>query len=84
MIKDNRVLFGVVAAPTLGAMYYGGYKIGSFKIDDGETKSIHVQVLDPHVIAKSRSHGTRATLDLIEKTWPNAVRATARINAKTE
>lgn len=73
LIENNKPVFGFVAAPTFGTVYYGGPEIGSFKkVGDQNAEQIHAQTLHPHVAAISRSHVSEVTQSFIKERWPGA------------
>lgn len=60
LIKGNRPVLGVVYAPVLNWLYWGGLNLGAFKRTDEGTKSIHTTTPDlSHAglkVVASRSH----------------------------
>ena len=59
LVRDHRPVLGVVAAPVLGLVYYGGAGLGAFVAQaDGSERPIHVRrpAANPLVIVGSRSH----------------------------
>ncbi len=75
LVDGAKPSFGLVAAPTMDTIYYGGPDMGSFKkVGSSEPESIHVASLDPHVVAVSRSHVIEATEEYIDGHYPGAKR----------
>lgn len=73
LVDGDRPTFGLVAAPTLDTVYYGGPEMGSFKkVGDGPALPIHTNELDPHVVAISRTHTIEATERYINEYYPTA------------
>lgn len=70
LIKDGVAVFGVVGAPALGLMYWGGIEIGAFCACHGVIESIHVSDPDtrlPLRIVASKSHLSAETVAFIDK-----------------
>ncbi len=73
LIENDEPVFGFVSAPTFDTIYYGGPSMGSFKkVGDETPTQIHAKVLNPHIVAVSRTHIVEATVTYIEKNYPGA------------
>lgn len=72
LIEKGKPVFGVVSAPALGTTYYGGSKMGSYKIDtDGNVKKLQISAKPTNVIFGSRSHPNTETADFIARYYGN-------------
>ena len=69
LIRDGKPVFGVVYAPVLDKLYYGGTGIGAFMINKGEIKALEKSDKSPEVvrIVASRSHLNQDTQDFIDQ-----------------
>lgn len=73
LVVDGEPVFGIVAAPALDVIYYGGPAMGSFKlVGDGPAEQIHVSERKLGVILGSRLHFDDATAAHIAEHYPNA------------
>ena len=73
LIEENIPTFGIVSAPALGIIYYGGRDIGSFKITGPDKKvSIHVPSSSVGVIIGSHSGFNEQTKKYIKKHYQNS------------
>lgn len=70
LIEDGRCVLGVVYAPAIDALYWGGAGLGAFRCTGGQTAAIKVAASNPgnvfRVVA-SKSHLNEATRSLIER-----------------
>ena len=70
LIEDGRSVLGVVCAPAIDALYWGGAGLGAFRCIGGQTAAIKVAASNPgkasRVVA-SKSHLNEATRSLIER-----------------
>ncbi len=70
LIEDNRRLLGVVYAPAIDVLYWGGAGFGAFRCMGGQTVAIKVAASNPgkasRVVA-SKSHLNEATRSLIDR-----------------
>lgn len=73
LINNGKPTFGIVSAPGLGATYYGGFAMGSYKRVSGRD-DISLQVSRQHkgVVLGSRSHPNEATANYISQHFPAA------------
>lgn len=72
LIEDGRVVLGVVYAPVLDAMYWGGAGLGAFRSVGGQTVAIQTGADEAgscRVVA-SKSHLNEATQALIDRLGP--------------
>lgn len=75
LVDGERPMFGIVAAPTLDTIYYGGPQMGSFKkIGVTDAVQIHTMELEPHIVAISRTHTVEVTEKHISEHYPTAER----------
>ncbi|MFZ1301163.1 MAG: 3'(2'),5'-bisphosphate nucleotidase CysQ [Candidatus Microsaccharimonas sp.] len=73
LVDGDKPSFGFVSAPTMDTVYYGGPTMGSFKkVGDAEPEQIYASVLNPHVVAISRSHISEVTEKYITDNYPGA------------
>ena len=73
LVADGRPIFGLVSAPTMDTVYYGGPLMGSYKkVGNAEAEQIHTSLLNPHVVAISRSHTSEVTEQYIRDNYPGA------------
>jgi 3'(2'), 5'-bisphosphate nucleotidase len=58
LVRDHRPVLGVVGAPALGLVYYGGVGLGAYRVEAGKApERIHVRsAANPLVVVGSRSH----------------------------
>ncbi|MGY0618524.1 3'(2'),5'-bisphosphate nucleotidase CysQ [Lysobacter sp. A378] len=73
LIKHGVATWGVVQAPTSGAVWHGGGGLGAFKRgDDGIDQPLHVRrpATAPLRVAASRSHRDQRTATFIERMGP--------------
>lgn len=67
LIDDHRPVLGVVYAPVLDALWYGGRK-GAFKVERGEERPIHTRQVHGEIVAVvSRSHRGERVDTLLER-----------------
>ncbi len=68
LIYRNKPVFGVVYAPAIDALYYGGSNIGAFKIEKGiETKLPEKRENSPKItVVASKSHLNEETKEFID------------------
>lgn len=69
LVHQNKPVLGVVYAPALGKLYYGGVAIGAYlKKENQSPEKLEIldQVSAPIKIATSRSHLNQKTKDFIE------------------
>jgi 3'(2'), 5'-bisphosphate nucleotidase len=70
LIKDGRCVLGVVYAPAIDALYWGGVGLGAFRCMGGQTAAIKVAVSKPAKVSRvvaSKSHLNEATRSLIDR-----------------
>lgn len=68
LIEQGRVLYGVVGVPAAGHVYHGGAGQGAFVADGSSERPIAVApVQTPLRVAGSRSHGTAAQEQLLQR-----------------
>jgi len=73
LIENDVPSFGIVSAPALGSIYYGGPTFGSHKrTGSGETIPIRVSPNKLGVVMGSRSAYNEQTRDYIAEHYPNA------------
>ncbi|HRQ86861.1 MAG TPA: 3'(2'),5'-bisphosphate nucleotidase CysQ, partial [Candidatus Saccharibacteria bacterium] len=73
LIENSEPVFGIVSAPLLNTVWYGGKRTGSFKkIGDESTLPIHTAKHALGVVVASRSHITPETLEYIDRHFPSA------------
>lgn len=71
LVKNGKVVLGVVSIPCKNIIYYGSIKLGAYKKNykTGEVKTIKVNKWNPHKeniqIATSKSHLNKETIDYI-------------------
>ena len=71
LIKHKRPLFGIVSAPALQLVYYGGKPYGSYKIiGDGDSQVIKKRIPE-NIVYGSISHSSSATKQYIQKHYAN-------------
>lgn len=80
LIHDGRPIWGVVYAPVLRTIYWGGQDSGSIKaenvsqndsLEDLEARAVRIRAVgeaSPYVIVGSRSHSSRETEKFVEET----------------
>lgn len=70
LIEDRRCVLGVVYAPAIDALYWGGAGLGAFRCTGGQTAAIKVAASSPgkasRVVA-SKSHLNETTRSLIDR-----------------
>jgi 3'(2'), 5'-bisphosphate nucleotidase len=70
LIEDGRSVMGVVYAPAIDALYWGGAGLGAFRCMNGQTAAIEVAAANPgkavRVVA-SKSHLNGETRSLIDR-----------------
>lgn len=70
LIEDGRCVLGVVYAPAIDALYWGGAGLGAFRCMGGQTAALKVAAYNPgkasRVVA-SKSHLNEATRSLIDR-----------------
>ncbi|MGY3887726.1 3'(2'),5'-bisphosphate nucleotidase CysQ [Aeromonas aquatica] len=70
LIDDGRPVWGLVYAPVLDKLWYGGKGLGAWRIDESGTAAIQTR---PHVegqawkVVGSRNHLSQATLDYLAR-----------------
>lgn len=71
LIHNGLVIWGVVYAPALNLMYWGGNHLGAFKLHDGTLTPIRVSNLSTRVgplrVVASKNHFSKETADFLEK-----------------
>jgi len=70
LIEDGRCVLGVVYAPAIDALYWGGADLGAFRLRRGQTTAIKVAVSDPGKAARvvaSKSHLNEETRSFIDR-----------------
>lgn len=79
LINDGKPVWGVVYAPVLKTMYWGGKDDGAFKaenvspqdsLQDIEAKAVRIRAVgeaSPYIVVGSRSHSSRETDKFIEE-----------------
>lgn len=73
LVVDGEPAFGIVAAPALNTVYYGGPSMGSFKkFGDKPAQQIHVSKQKLGIIMGSRLHFDEATAAHIAEHYPDA------------
>jgi len=73
LIEESSPTFGVVSAPALGYMYYGGPSLGSYKrTESGETIPIRMSPKKLGVVMGSRSAYNEQTRGYIAEHYPSA------------
>lgn len=70
LMKKQKPIFGIVSAPALHSIYYGGKEYGSFKKIANTAKKID-RVEPESIIFGSLSHVNAATADYIKEHYPN-------------
>lgn len=74
LVKNDKPVFGIVAAPALNEIYYGGLSIGSYVVRaDGTAQELHVTTEPTGIIYGSISHPNSETSAYIAKHYPNAL-----------
>ena len=69
LIEEGRSTLGVVYAPAIDALYWGGAGLGAFRCIGGETTAITVasaRAGEAHRMVASKSHLNEATRDMID------------------
>ena len=70
LIDDGKPVWGLVYAPVLDRLWYGGKSLGAWRIGEGRTEAIKTR---PHVdgqawrVVGSRNHLSQATLDYLAR-----------------
>ncbi len=70
LIEEGRSTLGVVCAPAIDALYWGGTGLGAFRCMGGETAAIKVaaaRVGGAHRVVASKSHLNEVTQSMIER-----------------
>lgn len=69
LIKKGKPVFGVVYAPVLDKLYYGGKGLGAFMLHNNELEVLNKPVYNSKVvrIVASRSHLNQDTQDFIDQ-----------------
>lgn len=70
LIEDSRCVLGVVYAPAVDALYWGGLGLGAFRCIGGQKTAIKVAALNTGKVSRvvaSKSHLNEATLSLINR-----------------
>ena len=71
LVRDGKAVFGVVLAPAMGLLYWGGLGLGAFREIDGQRTSICVAALpaagQAYRVVASKSHINSQTLEFIAK-----------------
>lgn len=68
LIEEGRPVWGLVYAPVLDKLWYGGKEIGAWRVADGECEAIQVRPHregTPWRVVGSRNHLSQATLDYL-------------------
>ena len=68
LIRDGRAIFGIVYAPVVGKLYWGGINLGAFCEKLGVTSKIFTSQAMPNIprILISKSHNNNATQEFIK------------------
>lgn len=71
LVEDGEVVFGVVVAPALGLVYWGGRNIGAFRVQGGASEEA-IRVAEPVAdkpsrVVASKSHLNEQTAQFIER-----------------
>lgn len=73
LIEEGTPLFGIVSAPAMGVLYYGGKGMGSYRIEGTNSpQAIHVADHPVGVVLGSRTELDGPTVDYIKQHYPNA------------
>jgi 3'(2'), 5'-bisphosphate nucleotidase len=73
LVRLGKPIFGIVSAPVLGDIYYGGPASGSFLLQkDGTETAITVANKATDIVFGSVSHPSTETSEYITKNYPNA------------
>ncbi len=70
LIEDGRPLWGLVYAPVLDRLWYGGKGMGAWRVADGKREAIQTlphQEGSPWRVVGSRNHLSRETLDYLAR-----------------
>ncbi|WP_293446033.1 3'(2'),5'-bisphosphate nucleotidase CysQ [Persephonella sp.] len=69
LIKENRPILGVVYAPAMDVLYYGGESLGAFKVENRKKVKIAVKKKSNNkiTVVASKSHLNNETKSFIEK-----------------
>ncbi|WP_457642993.1 3'(2'),5'-bisphosphate nucleotidase CysQ [Persephonella sp.] len=70
LIEENKSVLGVVYAPAIDVLYFGGRDVGAFKLEKGSKKSLNgKKKIDKEeiVVVASRSHLNKETEQFIKK-----------------
>ncbi|WP_346210537.1 3'(2'),5'-bisphosphate nucleotidase CysQ [Aeromonas salmonicida] len=70
LIEDGKPLWGLVYAPVLNRLWYGGNGIGAWRVADGKREAIQTlphQEGAPWRVVGSRNHLSRETLDYLAR-----------------
>lgn len=73
LVRSGKPLFGIVSAPVLGDIYYGGPSLGSYLLKkDGTVTAIKVATKATNIVYGSVSHPSQETGEFISNNYPNA------------
>ncbi|MGL6049925.1 MAG: 3'(2'),5'-bisphosphate nucleotidase CysQ [Aeromonas salmonicida] len=70
LIEDGKPLWGLVYAPVLDRLWYGGKRMGAWRVADGKREAIQTlphQEGAPWRVVGSRNHLSRETLDYLAR-----------------
>ncbi|MDM5074418.1 3'(2'),5'-bisphosphate nucleotidase CysQ [Aeromonas bestiarum] len=70
LIEDGKPLWGLVYAPVLDRLWYGGKEVGAWRVADGKREAIQTlphQEGAPWRVVGSRNHLSQATLDYLAR-----------------
>lgn len=70
LIEDGKPLWGLVYAPVLNRLWYGGKEMGAWRVADGKREAIQTlphQEGSPWRVVGSRNHLSRETLDYLAR-----------------
>lgn len=71
LMKDYKPIFGIVSAPALQSLYYGGKEYGSYKIISNTAPKKIDRVEPASIIYGSLSHMNTATTEYINEHYPD-------------
>ncbi len=68
LINKDRPVFGIVYAPAIDQLYYGGREFGSYKVENGRKEKLEKRPVKKEeiTVVASRSHMNKETEDFIE------------------
>ncbi len=73
LIKEGMPIFGIVSAPAVDTLYYGGKNMGSFRVDAANAVTpIRISESPVGVVLGSRTELDGPTVEYITKHYPNA------------